>query len=110
VGDILSERPTKSCLSPVAACSKPQSQGKSSKQLRFADKGNVLCLLEPKAAELRGCGPSALLGSASMLSSSWHAHEITEDDDVLDDDVHRREAEQVRENTEINAGSMFSFC
>lgn len=66
-----------------------------------------MCLLEPKAAEVRGCGPNALLGSASVLSL-WHTHEITEDGDVLDDVVD--EAEQVRENTEINAGSMFSFC
>lgn len=101
VRDILACKPTKSCLSPSATRYAPRSPEKATKRIQFAEKGNVLLLLDPKAEETRGCSLEPLLGLAS-----WQANDILEDVTTLDADVERH----VRENTETNAGSLFSFC
>ena len=99
--DILACKPTKSCLSPSATRYAPRSPEKTSKRIQFAEKGNVLILLDPKEEETRGCGLEQLLGLAS-----WQGNDISEDATTLEADVERH----VRHNTETNAGSLFSFC
>lgn len=102
VRDILACKPSKSCLSPGAAHRAPASTERTSRRIQFAEKGNVLLLLEPKAEESRGCSVKPWLGL-----SSWRQYEMSEDVAALDEvEVERH----VQENTERNAGSLFSFC